>query len=148
MPDCIVIQLYLQNQVGWICLEGQGLLNPRLDQRENESKKTWLSRSSLIWGKNQTGAREVWLLAEAEGIFLDFKVRSSVLSGLESGIVLPTPGRCFLQGEAELPIVRPQSTSLTQTTSVPVSATWRCEPNQWQYCQGPSAKERSLDNEA
>lgn len=68
-PGCSLIQLYLQNQAEWICQKGHGLLTPRLEQRKNESKKTGLSRSSLINGENQNGVRESRLLTEAKGIF-------------------------------------------------------------------------------
>lgn len=68
-PGCVLIQLYLQNQAEWSCPKGHGLRTPRLEQRKKESKKTGLSRSSLVNGENQTGARELRLLTEAEGIF-------------------------------------------------------------------------------
>lgn len=124
-PGCVLTQLYLQNQVEWICRKGHGLLTPRLEQRKNESKKTGLSRSSLINGENQNGARELRLLTEAEGSLNFKKIRSSTWPGLESGTVLPTPGSCFLQDKPELPL-DPKAHHSFRPHAGPVAATRRC----------------------
>lgn len=58
-PGSVLTQLYLQNQAEWTCRKGHGLRTPRLEQRKNESKKTGLSRNSLIMVKIKTEGKGI-----------------------------------------------------------------------------------------
>lgn len=139
-PGCVLTQLYLQNQVEWICWKGHGLLTPRLEQRKNESEKTGLSRSSLINGEKQNGARELRLLTEAEGSFRLQEDQVLNMGWAGKWNCAPHPCPMFPTRYARTPS-RTQSTSLIRASCRPCDSNKEVYSlNQGQSCQGTHSR--------